>query len=152
MNSFETHRIQESGGIADDQSAIEVVLRLCPITAFGNRLGAVGIELAPVQDAADVGMRFELLKSLMRIQAWIKIIEANDQPNGDAAICHVVNESAAELLIAKRPSHGVNHAPACILLLGHVPDLLHSDGIDLRVSAFVKLEFLDELFGQRTTC
>src|SRR5215510_11994541 len=81
LKTFQPHRIQESRGIADDQSAIEVVLRLCPITAFGNRLGAVGIELAPVQDAADVGMRFELLKSLMRIQPRVKIIEAHDEPN-----------------------------------------------------------------------
>ena len=95
-------------------------------------------------------MRFELLKSLMRIQARIQVIEANDEPNGDAALCHVVNESAAELFIAKRPSHRVNHAPAGILLLWHVPDFLHSGGIDLRVSAFVEPEFLDELFGQRT--
>src|SRR5262245_13880818 len=143
MNSFQTHRIQESSGIADDQSAIEVVLRLCPVTAFGNRLGAIGIDPASLQDAPDIRMRFELLKSLMGIHAGIKVIEANNEPNGDAAIRHVVNESAAELLTAKRPSHRVNHAPAGILLLRHIPDFLHSDGIDLRVSAFIELEFLD---------
>src|SRR5262245_24791988 len=108
MNSLQPHRIQESRGIADDQSTIEVVLRLRPITAFGNRLGAVGIELASVEDAPDIRMRLELLESLMRIKARIQVIKANDKPNGNAAVCHVVNESAAELFIAKRPSHGVN--------------------------------------------
>src|SRR5215831_9963360 len=34
MNSFQPHRIQESRGIADDQSTVKVVLRLRPITAF----------------------------------------------------------------------------------------------------------------------
>ena len=57
-----------------------------------------------------IRMRFELLKSLMRIQARIQIIQTNDEPNGDTAIGHVVNESAAELFVAKRPAHGVNDA------------------------------------------
>src|SRR5262245_31646073 len=151
MNSFQPHRIQETRGIADDQSTVKVILSPRPTTAFGNRLGAVGVELAPVQDALDIGMSVELLKSLMRIQARIQVIEADDEPNGDAAVRHVVNESTAELFIAKRPSHRVDHAPAGVRFLRHIPDFLHSGGIDLRISAFVEPELLDELFGQRAS-
>ena len=40
--------------------------------------------------------------------------------------------------------------PAGVLLLRHVPDFLDASGIDLRILGLVEIEFLDELFGQRT--
>src|SRR5438105_3472423 len=45
MNSFQPHGIQETGGIADDHSAIEVVLRLSPISPFGNGLRSIRLEI-----------------------------------------------------------------------------------------------------------
>ena len=49
MDSLQPHRVQETCGISDDQSAIEVVLRLRPIAAFRDCLRAVGMETAALQ-------------------------------------------------------------------------------------------------------
>src|SRR5437660_2402245 len=61
MNAFQTHRIEEASGVPDDHSAIEVVLRQRPITAFGNRFRAVRVELSSFQNALYIRMRFEML-------------------------------------------------------------------------------------------
>src|SRR5439155_10715442 len=68
MNPFQPHGIQETGGIADDHSAIEVVLRLSPIPSFGNGLRAVRIESAAFKNASYIRMGFEFLEPLVRIQ------------------------------------------------------------------------------------
>ena len=79
MNSFQPHRIQEAGGIADNQSAIEVILRQRPITAFRNRLRAVGIQRTAFENTSDVRMRFEFLKALVRIEARIEIVQTRSR-------------------------------------------------------------------------
>src|SRR5262245_19118294 len=149
MNTFQAHRIQESGGIANDQTSIKVTLRLRPIATLGNCLGAIGIKRAAFQDARYIRMRFKLLKSAMRIEKRIEIIEADDESNRDPAIGHVVNKSAPEFFIAKRPAHRMNHTAAGLFLLRNVPDFFHSNRVDLRISVSIEIESLDELLCQR---
>src|SRR5262245_42900260 len=100
MNSLQPHGIQEPRGITDDQSTVEVVLRLCPVAAFGNRLRAVRIQGAAFENAANVGMRLKFLKPHVGVQPWIVIVEPNNESNRHTSVGHVVDESATELLIA----------------------------------------------------
>ena len=95
-------------------------------------------------------MCLELLKSLMRIQPRIEIIQPNNESDRDAAIGHVVNESAAEFFIAQWPTHRVNHAAAGLLFLWDVPDFFHSDCVDLWIPVSIEMECLDQLLGQGT--
>src|SRR5262245_57781074 len=97
MNSLQPHGIQKSRSVSNDQSSIKVVLRLRPVTTFGNRLRAVSVKAPPLEQAANKGMRFELLKAVMRIDARIRIIEADNKPDGNSTILHVVNEATAKL-------------------------------------------------------
>src|SRR5437867_3717313 len=152
MNPLQAHRIQEPGGIPNNQTAIEVILRLRPIPTFGNSFGAIGIKRAAFQDRPYIRMRFELLKSVMRIQKRIEIVQSDDESDRDPAIGHVVNKSAPEFLIAKRPAHRMNHTAAGPLLLRNIPDFFHSNRVDLRISIFVEIESLDELLCQRAAC
>src|SRR6266516_8111672 len=95
-------------------------------------------------------MGLELLKSLMRVQPGIEIIQSNDESDRDAAIGHVVNEPAAKLFIAQRPTHRMNDAASGLLFLGDVPDFFHSSGVDLWISVAIEIECLDDLLCQRT--
>src|SRR5437899_6123485 len=95
-------------------------------------------------------MCLELLKSLMRIQPRIEIIQPNNESDRDAAIGHVVNESAAEFFIAQWPTHRVNHAAAGLLFLWDVPDFFHSNCVDLWIPVSIEMECLDQLLGQGT--
>src|SRR6266850_1273718 len=150
MNAFQTHRIEEAGGVSNDHSAVEVVLRQRPITAFGNGFRAVREELSSFQNASYIRMRFELLESLMGVEPWIQIIKTDHEPDRHASLCHVVDKTAAKLFIAQRPAHRMNHTAAVILLLRHIPHFLYTNGKDLGVPFFIQIEFPDELFGQRT--
>src|SRR6266850_477197 len=94
-------------------------------------------------------MSLEFLKSLVRVQTGIEVIETNDETDGNTAIRHVVDESAAELFGTQRPAHRVNDAPSGFLFLRDVPDFLHPDGVDLRIAVLVELELPNELFGKR---
>src|ERR1051326_2803633 len=95
-------------------------------------------------------MRLELLKSLVRIDARIEIVEADHKSNRNAAVGHVVNKSTAELFIAQGESHRVNHAAADRLLGGNVPDFLYARGVHLWIFACIEFEFLSQLLRQRS--
>src|SRR5437762_3332242 len=36
------------------------------------------------------------------------------------------------------------------LLLWHIPDFLHTDGVNLAIAPFIEMEFFDQLFRQRS--
>src|SRR5688572_12841565 len=95
-------------------------------------------------------MCLEQLKSLVRVKTRVTIVQTYYQANRDPALGHVVNESTAELFVSKRPPHCVNHAPAGLLLFRDVPDFLYPDRIHLRIPTTIKVELLNELFGQRS--
>src|SRR5262249_2155667 len=115
VDALQTHGVEESGRIADDQSSVEVILRDSPVPAFGNRLRAVGVKGTALEDRSDVWVRFEFLKTLMRIEPRVEVIQTNNKTDRDAAFGHVVDEPAAELFIAQWPADGVNHTPAGFL-------------------------------------
>src|SRR5262245_1535367 len=99
MNSLQAHGIQKACGIADDQTSVEVILWLSPVSSFGNRLCPVSMQRPAFQQRPDHGMRFEFLKKLVRIDARVGIIESDDKADRDIAIGHVVNKSAAEFFV-----------------------------------------------------
>ena len=151
MDSFQAHRVEESCCVSYNHSAVEVVLRQCPVAALGNRLGAIGVKRPSLKNAPYIRMCFELLEPLVRIEPGIQVIETDDKSYRNPPVCHVVDETAAEFLIAQRPTHGVNHTAAPVLFLGHIPNFFHAGGKDLRVAFFVQVEPLDQLFCERTT-
>src|SRR5262249_16377755 len=83
---------------------------------------------------------------------WVEIVQADDKSNRDTSFGHVVDESAAEFFIPQRPAHRVNDTTSCALFFGNFPHLLDANSIDLRISVFVEVEFLDQLFRERTAC
>src|SRR5947207_3158422 len=94
-------------------------------------------------------MGLELLKALMGINPRIQVVESDDEADGNPAVRHVVNESAAKLLVPQRPSHGMNDAAADRFLAGYIPNLFHPCRINLGILAGGKIEFLGELLCQR---
>src|SRR5207237_2582976 len=112
------------------------------------RFRNVGIELSSFQNAPDIRMRFEPLEPFMRIEPRIRIVEADDESDRDASLCHVVDKAAAKFFVAERPAHRMNHTAAVIFLLRHIPHFLYTNGKDLRVPLLIQIEFPDELFAQ----
>src|SRR5215475_4305940 len=96
-------------------------------------------------------MSLELLKSFVLIEPGVEIVQANNQSYRDTPIRHVVDESAAELLVPQRPSHRVNDTTAGLLLIRDIPDFLDADGVDLRIPIGIQIELTNELLGQRST-
>ena len=95
VNSLEALRIQQAGGIADDQAAVHVAARHRIPAAVGNRFRAVADELAAFENLLDERMRFEFLKRFVRIEERVVIFEADDHAERDAIILQAVNPSAA---------------------------------------------------------
>src|SRR5262245_34029188 len=130
MNSLEAHRIQKAGAIADDQTTVEVVLRLRPVTALRNRLGAVSVEYPASQKIANKRMRLEQLEAMMWINSWVRVVETDHKTNRDASAFHVVDESTAEFFVSQRPTHRVEDPARCVFLPGYIPNFFHADGVD----------------------
>src|SRR5262245_21790264 len=86
----------------------------------------------------------------MRIEPSIEVVETNHEADRHESVVHVVNESAAEFLVAQRPADRVNHTAAGLLLFGNVPDFLDADGVHLRVAVAIESELLHELLRERS--
>src|SRR5215510_1175273 len=110
MDTFQPHRVQESGRIADDHSPAKVILWERPIAAFRDRLCAVRAQSPTFENAAYIRVCFEFLKPLMGIESRIEIVQTNNESNRYKAFRHVVNESTAKLFVAQWPAHCVNDA------------------------------------------
>src|SRR5215510_5496051 len=137
MNPLQPHRIQKTGSVAYDHSAIEVILRQGPVAAFRDSLRTVGKEGAAFKNVSYVWMRFEFLKSRVGIEPGVEVIQANHETDRYTSLGHVVNESTPELLIAQRPAHRGDDAAAGILLFRYVPHFFDTDCEDLGISVFV---------------
>src|SRR5947209_14946080 len=93
-------------------------------------------------------MQFVSLKFVMRIERRIFIIESDDEADVNDAILHAVNETAAECIGVERPAHRVNHCAGGESIFRKLPQLLHADGIDLRIFSGVEIEKSGELLCQ----
>src|SRR4029453_5059724 len=89
MDTFQPHRVQESGRIADDHSPAKVILWERPIPAFRNPLRARLAPSTTFKNAAYIGICFEFLKPLMGIESRIEIVQTNNESNRYKALGHV---------------------------------------------------------------
>src|SRR5262245_65816757 len=96
MNALQAHGIKETSRVSDDHAAVEVVLRLRPVAAFGYSLRAVGMQASSFQKVANKGMRLELMKPRVRVDAGIEVFESDHEPDGCFAVRQVVEEPALE--------------------------------------------------------
>src|SRR5262245_35439638 len=95
-------------------------------------------------------MRFEFLKSSVRIETRIKVIQADDKSDRHTPLGHVVNESAAELFVPEWPAQGVDNTSAGGLLFWHVPHFFNARRVDLRIRILIEVETMSQLFRQRS--
>ena len=75
----------------------------------------------------DERVLLETLERRVRIEQRILVVEADDEPDRDAAVGHGVEPAAAELLLPQRIAERVDDRPRLQPILGDVPELLDAD-------------------------
>src|SRR5262249_45540676 len=94
-------------------------------------------------------MLLEVLEHVLRIEAWIGVVEANDETKRDDVVFRAVDPGAAVFLHGERPAHRIDDLTYRDPARRNFPKLLHADTISLRIAALREIEFVDEFFGQR---
>src|SRR5271166_2633949 len=75
MNSLQPLRIQKASGIAEHHPSVSRQRRNAPPAAVGQRLRAVAHHLSAFQKLGDEGMLLEFLQYVLRVEAWIAVVE-----------------------------------------------------------------------------
>src|SRR5271165_6800998 len=108
MDPLQALGIQKAGGVAEDHPAVAGNRRNRPPAAVRQTLGAVADHLSAFEKSGDEWMLLELLQHALRIETWIRIIEADDEAERDNVFFAAVNPGAAVFLPGQRPAHGVD--------------------------------------------
>src|SRR5204863_8855032 len=98
-----------------------------------DRGGAVADALSALQNLPDRLVGLEALEFLVGRQERIRIAEADDEADRDLAILHVIQERPAVSAGVERPAGAVKHETGLVALGLHLPQLLQSDAVDLRI-------------------
>ena len=150
MNSLEPRRIQEAGRVAEDHPSIARDRRNRPPAAVRHRLRAVADHLAALEQLRHKRMPLELLQHALRIEPRIGVVESRHEAERDDIVFRAINPRAAVFFRGERPAHRVNHFARSDAARGHFPQFFHADAVGLRIGVFRKIEFRDELLGQRS--
>ena len=89
------------------------------------------------------GVLFEFLEQTMRISERVAIIQPYDQSQVQKIILHSVHEPAAKCVSRNRIAQRMHDKARFDTPFWQLPDLLDSARVDLRVAAFVEVEFLN---------
>src|SRR3989442_1315527 len=95
-------------------------------------------------------MRFEALKFVMRIYSRIAIIQTHGKPDVYNPVAHSINPGAAKGMRIERPAHRVNNRARFKAVIGHLPELLDPDRVNLWITIAVELQAFDHLLCKRT--
>ncbi len=93
-------------------------------------------------------MRFQALESFVGIEERIVVFEADNEADRYAVFVEPVDPAAAVGVGIEWPAHRVGDPAGANVALGHLPEFLDADGVDLGIDA-VELVALDEGFGER---
>jgi len=139
VDPLERWDIHKSGCVPHDQAAIPVAaFRNRIISSLGNGLGAPLHQLAPLQLCPKERMELQPLKQLVHVEPRVPVVEPHDQSERHQPLPHRIHEAAPEGVAGQRPSEGMDDAVEGTLYL---PELLHSQGIDLRIRRSDSLPF-----------
>src|SRR5579864_4007749 len=97
MDSFQTLRIQESGGVSNNHPAIASKRRNRPPAAIWQRFRAIAHHLAAIEQLRDKWMSLEFLQHVLRIGARIGIVKPNDEAQRNNVVLAPINPRAAVL-------------------------------------------------------
>jgi len=95
VDAFEALRIEEAAGIADDESAADVIAGRGVPAAVRQGFRAVADEFAAFEDFFEERMRFPGLKCGVWIELGIGVFESEDEADGEAIVGEAVNPAAA---------------------------------------------------------
>src|SRR5579872_2631357 len=151
MDSLKSSGVYESSGVAENHPAIACERRQREPSAVGHGLGPVANHLAAFEHLLHKGMLLEGLQNMLWINAWVFVIEASDEAKRNNVIFAPVNPCPAVLMRGQRPAHGVNDFARSDTARRNFPQFLYPNAISLRVRILFEIEFLNELFGQRST-
>src|SRR5579862_8960793 len=82
VDALETLGVEKRRRIADEQSAVNGRRGNGEVPPLGKSLCSIAKHLPAFQQTAHPGMSLELLEGVVRIKAWILIIEAGNQAHG----------------------------------------------------------------------
>src|SRR5262249_10148849 len=86
VDTFKPLRVQKAAGIPNNQATIDISSWHRVPTAGWNCLGAVAHQLSALDDRLYERVRLPLLKSLVRIELRVGILEADDQADRNAIV------------------------------------------------------------------
>ena len=151
MRALDLRHVEESGCIADQQTAGERQLRQRLETAFRQGTRTVRNATATFQIFPNCRMRFIALELLIRREPRVLVIEADHKTHRDHIVFEVIQERPAVSVRRHRPAHSVDDQTRLMLLGRHLPQFLDTDRIGLWIDAITQIKFLEEFLGQRTT-
>src|SRR5579864_1993486 len=95
MDSFQTLRIQESGGVADDHPAIASKRRNRPPAAIWQRFRAIAHHFATLEQLRNKWMSLEFLQHVLGIGSRVGIIESDYETQRNDVVFAPINPGPA---------------------------------------------------------
>src|SRR5438132_9169760 len=109
MNALEPLRVEQARRVASDHPAIAGHARHRPPTAIGECLGAIADHLSASQQLANERVLLKTLQRMLRIEAWVFVIQSGDKSEGNDVVLAAVNPGAAVFFPGERPAHAVDN-------------------------------------------
>src|SRR5437667_6566583 len=109
VNAFQPLRVEQSRRVTSDHPAIARHARQRPPTAIGKSLGAIADHLAAGQQIANERVLLKTLQHMLRIEAWVFVIQSGDKSEGNDVVLAAVDPSAAVFFPSERPAHAVHN-------------------------------------------
>jgi hypothetical protein len=102
--AFDPRQVHEARAASDQRAAREGELGHRLQASFVDRTRTVGDPLAPRERIANRRMRLEALELVVRRQMRVRVIEMNDEPDGDQVLAVVIEERATADVAGQRPA------------------------------------------------
>src|SRR6266852_2845122 len=133
VNAFEALRIEEAGGIPDDQAAVHIGPRHGIPSTCGNGFCSVADQLASLEKFLQEGMRLPNLKRFVRVELWIGVFETDYEADGEAIVREAVDPATAIHVRGHGPADRVRDVAGLNAPWLDVPQFLDADAVNLRI-------------------
>ncbi len=150
MYAFYFGDIEESGGIADEESSRKGEFGNGLESAFTDGASPVADSSSSFEHGEDGGVVFETLKFFVRGEVGIFVVEADNESDGHFLLIEVVQEGTAVSGLVERPPNGVNNFAGGGDILVDFPEFFDSEAVGLVLSIFSEIELAHNFLGERT--
>ena len=147
VHALDLRHVERAAGVADQQGTRHLERRHRLPAALDDRARAVGDQFAAVEQRLQARMILELLERLERLEARVRVIEADDEADVEPVLVELVEEAAAVSLAVHREADGVLDQARFDATLGQLPQFLEAEAIRLRRFARVETKASDQLLG-----